>query len=193
VMNGTSANVDVLETVRGGRAATARRVPGSASPPVVVATSRDLSAGSVLIKSGARLPEAGLFELKQFGGWKVLSETDGFAVERALSSAGWHFFFVVPEICCSALSLHPGKALRTALNKAFAAIKAQNLNALEIVEIVRKRFLGVNYVRVVAHPRYVKDSPFLRGLDPHHVARNTWNFKGVLRRRAQVGRMQKGI
>jgi len=106
---------------------------------------------------------------------------------------GWHFFFVVPEISFSALSFHPGRALRAALKKVFAGVKAQDQNALEIVEITRKRFLGLNYVRVEAHPRHIKGSPFLRDLDPHYVPRNTWNFKGVLRRRAQIGGTQKGI
>jgi hypothetical protein len=166
---------------------------GSASPPVVVATLRDFRAGSVLIKSDARLPEAVPFASKQYGRWKVLTDADGFAVERTLSRVGWHFFFVVPEISFSALSFHPGKALRAALKTVFAAVETQGLNALEIVEITPKRFLGVNYVRVVAQPRHIKGSPFLRDLDPYYASRNPWNFKGVLRRRAQIGRTQKGI
>ena len=193
MMTWLSANVDVLETVRGGHAAPERGMADSASPPVVVATLRDLHASSVLIKSDACLPEAVSFESKQYGRWKVLTEDDGFAVERTLSSVGWHFFFVVPEISFSALSVHPGKALRAALKKVFSAVEAQDLNALEIVEITRKSFLGLNYVRVEAQPRHIKGSPFLRDLEPDYVPRNTWNFKGVLRRRAQIGRTQKGI
>jgi hypothetical protein len=187
-MTETRTNVDVLNTVPEGHAATAVGVvAGPASPPVIVATSSDMRKGTVLINSNTRLPEAVPLESKQYGRWKVLSQEDGLALERSLSSIGWHFFFVVPEILSRALSFYSGNALRAALKKLFAAVEAQDLNGLEIVEIVRRRFLGFHYVRVVAHPRHVKDSPFLRDLDPHHIARNTWNFKGVLRRRAQVG------
>ena len=65
MMNRTSAKGDLLETVPGARAATARRVPASAPPQVVVATARDFRAGSVLIRLDARLPAAVFFEAKQ--------------------------------------------------------------------------------------------------------------------------------
>jgi hypothetical protein len=73
------------------------------------------------------------------------------------------------------------------------AVEAKNFNALEIVEITAKRFLGLNYVTVVAHPRHIKKSPFLRDLNTYYVARNLWNAKGIWRRRSQIGSMRKGI
>jgi len=68
-----------------------------------------------------------------------------------------------------------------------------NFNALEIVEITTKRFLGLCYVRVIAYPRQVKHSPFLRDLDPYHTTRNVWDFKQVFRRRVQIGYTAKAV
>ena len=161
--------------------------------PVVIATPQEIRTGSVLVKSDVRLPDSAGFESKHFGPWTLLTKADGFEVGRALSEAGWHFFFMVPEITFGALSVKPNKAMRAALKKVFAAVEKQGFNALEIVEVTAKSILGLHYVKIVAHARHVKNSPFLRDLDPHHVPRGVWNGKGVLRRRAEIGRMVKGI
>lgn len=114
-------------------------------------------------------------------------------MERWLSEAGWHFFFIVPAISAGALSFDRNKALKKGLKKILTETEAKNFNALEIVEITTRRFLGLCYVRFVAHPRQVKHSPYLRDLDPYHTTRNVWDFKQVLRRRAQIGRTAKGF
>ena len=166
--------------------------PGGADV-VVIGTVEDIVAGSVLIKSKLRLPESVPFAPKQYGSWRLLAGADGFAVERKLSEAGSNFFFLVPELRRSALSSNRSKALRRALKKIVSTTEAQNFNALEIVEVTTRRFLGLHYAKVVANPRHIKRSPFLRDLDPYHVSRNVWGFKGVLKRRAQIGHSSKGI
>jgi hypothetical protein len=192
-MTKTTATLDLVETTQGHRMTGGSAEITRSPTPVVIAAITDLRAGSILMKSDTRLPQSGYFESEQYGSWKLLPEMDGFTVERALSEAGWHFFFMVPEIRLGALSLNPNKALRAALKKLFSAVEAQNFNALEIVGITAKRFLGLNYVTIVAHPRHIKKSPFLRRLNPYYVARNLWNAKGIFRRRAQIGSMRKGI
>ena len=160
---------------------------------VVIGTAEDIAAGSVLIKSSLRLPESVRFASKQYGCWKLLAGVGRFAAERKLSEVGWNFFFVVPEATRSTLSSNRSKALRRALKKILSTPEAQNLNALEIVGVTTRRFLGLHYAKVVAYPRHIKRSSFLRDLDPYHVSRNVWDFKRVLNRRAQIGRSGKGI
>jgi hypothetical protein len=192
-MNKTTTTLDRVETTLGHGTTRGSAEITPAPTPIVIAAITDLRAGSALMKSDTRLPKSVYFESEQYGSWKVLRGMDGFKVERALFEAGWHFFFMVPEISLGAVSLNPNKALRTALKKLFAAVEAKNFNALEIVEITAKRFLGLNYVTVVAHPRHIKKSPFLRDLNTYYVARNLWNAKGIWRRRSQIGSMRKGI
>ncbi len=161
--------------------------------PVVLATMDDIQSGTILIKSDVRLPKSVPFESKQYGYWKVLNGVDGFAVERGLSPAGWHFFFVAPEIKATAISSTRQGALKKALRKLTRATAAGSLNALELVKIRVKHFLGFYYVMVIAHTRHVKDSPFLRDLDPYRTSRQVWDFKQILRRRAEIPRAVKGV
>ena len=175
-------------------ATTGHEITRTAAPPLVVlGTSEDVRAGSVLLRPDVGLPESVHFRSKRYGSWKILTEMNGFEVERRLSEAGWHFFFIVPAISAGVLSFDRSKALKKGLKKILTETEAQNFNALEIVEITTRRFLGLCYVRVVAHPRQVKHSPYLRDLDRYHTTRNVWDSKQVLRRRAQIGRTTKAI
>jgi hypothetical protein len=188
-----TANLDSLGTVEGLEVSATRLGPQVVAKPVVLATPHDIGAGSVLIKSDAALPESVHLDSKRYGAWKLVTETDGIGFERTLLEAGWHFFFMVPEIRVDALSSNRNQAMRAALRKALAAVEAQNFNAVEIVNMSAKNVLGLHHVRFVVHARHVKQSPYLRDLDPYHVPRNVWNGKGVLRRRAAIGRTIKGI
>lgn len=192
-MTKTTATLDLLETIQDHETTRTGVETPTTLTPVVIATPGDILAGSVLVKSGTHLPESACFDSKQYGQWKLLAGVDGFAVERTVSGAGWHFFFMAPENRAAAVSSTRHDAVRKALKKVTAAIEAQDFNALEIVEITTKRFLGVYYGKVVAHARHVEHSPFLRGLDRYHVPRNVWDFKQVLRRRTQIGPASKGI
>jgi hypothetical protein len=192
-MTKTAITLDLLETIRDYETTGAGVAKSAVATPVVIGTTADIGPGSVLIKSDAQLPQSVSFGSKQYGAWKLLTGVDGFAVERRLSEVGWHFFFVVPETKAAAVSSTRHGAVRKALEKVMVAVEAQNFNGLEIVGITLKHFLRLHCVRIVAHPRYIKHSPFLRDLDPHHVSRNAWDFKRVLRRRGQIGRTSKAI
>jgi hypothetical protein len=133
------------------------------------------------------------FESKRYGSWNLLTGANGFEAGRTLSAAGWHFFLMVPAMRFAALSAHRNRGLWKALKRVLCEIERQGFNAAEITEIKTRRFLGLYYVKVVAHARQVKNSPFLRDLDPQYVSRNVWGFKQVLRRQAQIGRTCKGI
>lgn len=192
-MNEKIAILDSVGTMRG-RLANAGAVESQTLPaPVVIATTEEIRAGSVLIKSDASLPDSLQFESKRYGSWNLLSGADGFQVGRRLSDVGWHFFFMVPEVRNGVLSSNRNRGLRKALKKILSAIEAQSFNAVEIAEINTRRLLGLSYVEIVAYPRHVKNSPFLRDLDASYVPRNVWNFKQVLRRRAQISPTSKGI
>jgi hypothetical protein len=186
-------NLNTLERVQGLDPPGTNVEPPAVATPVVLATPQDIRAGSVLVKSDVVLPDSVSLACKRYGAWKLVTETDGVGFDRMVSEAGWHFFFMVPEIRVGALSVNRNNAIRLALKKALAAVEGQNLNALEIVNISVKRVLGLYHVRFVVHPRQLKQSPYLRDHSPYHVSRNVWNGKGVYKRRAQIGAMRKGI
>ena len=186
-----TANLD--ERVRDLEVPPTSVAPPAIPTPVVLATPHDIGAGSVLLKSDAALPESVGLNSKRYGAWKLLTGTDGVGFERTLSEAGWHFFFMMPEIRVGALSSSRSQAIRAALRKALAAVEAQNFNAVEIVNMSAKNVLGLHHVSFVVHPRHVKQGPYLRDLDPYYVPRGVWSGKGLFRRRAEIGPMRKGI
>lgn len=187
-MSNTAAIRDQVEAISG------QEISRTAAPPLVIlGTTEDVRAGSVLLHPNAGLPESVHFRSKQYGAWKILTGVNGSEVERSLSEAGWHFFFIVPATSAGAMSSDRNKAVRRGLKRILTQTEAQNFNALEIVEITTRHFLGLYYVRVVAHLRQVKHSPYLRDLAPYHTTRNVWDFKQVLKRRARIGRTAKGI
>lgn len=168
-------------------------VDSKATATLVLATTEDIRAGSVLIQRDAALPDSAQFECKRYGSWNLLTEVNGFEVGRTLSDARWHFFFMVPEVRTGAFSSKRRLGLQKALKKVLAAVEAQSFNAVEIAEIRTRSFLGWNYIQVAAYARHVKSSPFLREFDPHYPSRNVWDFKQIHRRRAQIGPSQKGF
>ena len=126
---------------------------------LVIGTTEDIRAGTVLINSAVRLPQSVHFASKQYGPWKLLTTMDGFAVERTLSELGWHFFFMVQGISAAGVSFTPQGAMTEALKKLTAAAELQSFNALEIVEITRQRFLWLYYARAAAYPRDATTQP----------------------------------
>jgi hypothetical protein len=144
-------------------------VDSRASAPLVLATTEDIRAGSVLIQRDAALPDSAQFECKRYGSWNLLTESNGFEVGRTLSDARWHFFFMVPEISTGAFSSNSRVGLRKALKKVLAAVGAKSFNAVEIAEIRTRGFLGWNYIQVVAYARHVNNTPFLPEFDPHYL------------------------
>jgi hypothetical protein len=70
-----------------------QRVPSRTSLTTTVQT------GTILIDNEPRLaPVIALKSEPYSGNWRVLSGLDGFALDREIRAAGWHFFFIAAEI-----------------------------------------------------------------------------------------------
>ena len=147
--------------------------------PRLIAPPKYFTAGSVLFKRGTVLPPTLVVKLTPVGGWDLVRGDDGFAVERKLRDAGWQFFFMVPAVEASAIGLDPRKTFANALRKIARAVDERGLNAVEVTAIERRRRLGLHYVRITAHPRHVRNRPFLRDLDPHRYPVRLWDFKRI--------------
>lgn len=72
----------------------------------------------------------------------------------------------------------------------------------EVTAVKQKQCLGVQFVSITAHPRHLRNSPFLRDVDPHHLFGGTVGFQANLhatarrrrsRRCRQHARKDKGI
>jgi hypothetical protein len=63
------------------------------------------------------------------------------------------------------------KKIQNALTRILGKVKRQHFNALEVTEIVAKRFLGVPYSIVSAHSRHIQQSCYLDGAEARRTSR----------------------
>lgn len=118
-----------------------------------------IKTGSVLIKEGALLPESLRFESEPYSsGWRLVKNLDGYGLDRKIREAGWTFFYMAAEVNATAIGFDVEKTTRRAVNKVIAYMKSDRLNCLEIAQVAVKRFLGLPYVIISAHPRHIQES-----------------------------------
>ncbi len=178
------------------RRAAPERLPASRPkivPASVIGSLDEIRAGSVLIRPGTALPRGLDLRLRRAGNWNLFAGLNSSELDRLIRSEGWHLFFLVPPVEASGLGVGRGSAFRKALNGVVRQVEAKDFNAVEIVGIRTRRLLNVDYVRIRAHPRHVRDSPFLRDLDPHHRAAGMWNSLRIFEVRNRKAAQVKGI
>ena len=121
-----------------------------------------IDAGTILIKEGALLPELLRFESEPYSkGWRLVKDLRGSEMDRHLFEAGWNLFYMAEELNATAVGSDLQKTTRRAVKKVIAAIKSDQFNCVEITQVVAKRFLGLPYVTVSAHPRPIQESKVL--------------------------------
>lgn len=93
-----------------------------------------------------------------FGEWSVVTAPDAFALDRTIHAAGWNFFFMATEVKTMCFGFLGEEKMQSALKRILAQVKLQHFNGLEVTGITARRFLGVPYVTVSAHPRHMQQS-----------------------------------
>jgi hypothetical protein len=128
-------------------------------------TTNEVSAirsGTVLIHDKAVLPGGIEFKTQPIvPGWHVVRDSSSADLDRAITKAGWHFFYLAEELEESALGRSPAAALTKAVQKLATKMERDHRNALEITGVRLRPLLGLCYARLRAHPRHVKKTPFL--------------------------------
>ena len=128
-----------------------------------------IKTGAVLIREGTLLPEALRFESEPYApGWRLIENLDGCGLGRIIREAGWSFLWSC-EFGATVFGLDEQKTLCRAVEQILANLESQEFNSLEIMRVASvasKRFLGVRYVTVSAHPRHIQESaPLFRAKD----------------------------
>jgi len=118
--------------------------------------------GMIMIKEGTLVPECLHLESEPYSkGWRLVKNLDAQGLDRKIHKAGWTLFFMANEIHVAAIGSDLGNTTRRTVKKAIACMKSDRLNCLEIAQVGVKRFLGLCYVSVCAHPRHIQESIFL--------------------------------
>jgi len=121
-----------------------------------------IKTGTILIKEGALLPESLRFESEPYSkGWRLVKNLDSYGLDRKIREAGWTFFFMAGDANATGVGSDLERTTRRAIKKVIASMELDGFNCLEIGQVAVKRFLGLSYVTVSAHPRHFQESMFL--------------------------------
>jgi len=115
------------------------------------------SAGTILIREDTRLPANLLIESETFlPGWRLVKSVDRSTLARNIEGANWNFFYLAGEIRAAVLGRDRSGTLRRAVRRVLSKQKGQKFNALEITNVVSKRFLGIPFINITAHWRHIQ-------------------------------------
>jgi hypothetical protein len=113
-------------------------------------------AGTILIREDTPLPANLSIESEAFlPGWRVVKNLDRSTLARSIEGANWNFFYLAGEIRATVLGRDRSGTLRRAIKRVLAKQEKQ-FNSLEITRVVSKRFLGIPFMKVVAHSRHIQ-------------------------------------
>jgi hypothetical protein len=122
---------------------------------------QEVHVGTILMSEWP--PLLGLESEPYSGPWSVVKALDGFALDRKIRAAGWNFFFIAAEVKVMFFGAIGSEKMQRALHRILGKVGPQHFNGLEVTGIVAKRFLGLPYAIVSAHPRHVQQSCYLDG------------------------------
>jgi hypothetical protein len=131
---------------------------------------------SVLLHASTKLPGGLNFEPKPvLAGWISDPQVKSAELDRLLNRAGWHYFFVPPEVHACALGFNNTHALSRALKKLMTRAQAERLNALQITTMRTKKSLGLHYAKCGANLRHIQDGLVLSPASERMLERATDN------------------
>ena len=129
--------------------------------------------GTILIEEGPLTTQLLGLETEPYSGnWSLVKVLDGFALDRKIHAAGWNFFFMAAEVKTMFFGAIGATKIQNALKRILGKVKQQHFNGLEVTGIVAKRFLGMPYAIVSAHPRHVQQSCYLDSTEARQTSQS---------------------
>jgi hypothetical protein len=132
-----------------------------------------IQVGAILIDEASRITKLLDCESEVYSGsWRLVNGQPGFSLDRKIRASGWNFFFMATEVKAMIFGALGTNKMQNAVQRILEKVKGQYFNGLEVTGIVERRFLGVPYAVVSAHPRHVQqschlDSPEVRRAFQH--------------------------
>ena len=123
-----------------------------------------IKTGTILIQAGTLAPESLQGETEPYSpGWDVIKNSDG-TLDRRIREAGWNFFFLAARFQVIVWGHQTEKILLRAAKRLIAKAKPAAFNCLQVTEVSARRFLGIPYMHLSAHPRQIQKSSLLQEL-----------------------------
>lgn len=132
----------------------------------------DIKVGAILIEDWPMATQfLGLESEPYSEKWSLVKVLDGFALDRKIHASGWNFFFMATQVKAMFFGALGAKKIQNALKRILGKVKRQHFNAVEVTEIVTRRFLGVPYSMVSAHSRHIQQSCYLHNTEARRTSR----------------------
>ncbi len=131
--------------------------------------SHEIKTGAVLIREDTVLPTDLAFKSERcVPGWKIVTDLDGYALDRQIRKAGWTFFCIATVARATVFGIDGQKMVRRAIERILKNPKFGRFNSLEIEgvgSVGSGRFPGIAHVTVSGKPRHIQQSLFLSAVD----------------------------
>ena len=122
-----------------------------------------ISEGALLLRSGTDLPlGVQVLTTSYSHEWKMVEGKDD--LDSRFHTAGWNLLFIANTLRATCVGISD-TSLRRGLNRLLKQIRALNLNSLRVTHIVSKKFLGIAYTSLIAHPCHIQQGCFLQDAD----------------------------
>jgi hypothetical protein len=142
-----------------------------------------VQAGTVLVQQFAILGLPGVESELYSQNWRSLGALESSDFDHTVRAAGWNLFFMAGELRAVVPAWGGQKALHRGVKRLLAQTRLQHFNCLELSQVIRKNFLGIPYISVVAHPRHIQ-----RGYQLHPIEQRAQeNTAGTLQHRPSSG------
>jgi hypothetical protein len=118
--------------------------------------------GKILLREGTLLPGGVRLESEPYAsGWRVIKNLDGYGLGRKIHEAGWTLFSHAGGIKTIAFGFDQQRAVHRAMRQVLAQMQSLEFNALEIISVSTRHFMGLPYVSVSARARHIQESVVL--------------------------------
>lgn len=121
-----------------------------------------IQAGTMVVQQSVILQSLGVESEPYYKNWRSLGILDSSGLDHKLRVAGWNLFFMVEELRAVVPAWGGQNTVRRGLKRLLTQTRLQHFNCMEVSHILRKRFLGIPYVSIAAHPRHIQKSCSIR-------------------------------
>ena len=113
--------------------------------------------GTLMIAEGTPLPGALNLESDPYSeSWRIVTNFEGYGLDRGLRRAGWTFVYKARELEVRVFGFASERTMRKAFAALLRRLGSSTFNCLEITKTARKQFLGLPYVSVSGHARFIQ-------------------------------------
>jgi hypothetical protein len=117
-----------------------------------------IRAGTMMVQHSTLLLSLGVESEPYCKNWRSLGILDSSGLDHKLRTAGWNLFFTAEEPRAVVPTWGGQNTVRRGLKRLLTQTRLQHFNCLEVSHILRRRFHGIPYVSVAAHPRHIQES-----------------------------------